>query len=279
VCGGGHLTRDGKRVSIYTSVAEDARALSDDLAALGFHARVFRRSRGAGRHAEIHLYVGSRRLHRTLAELGSPVGRKRWPLKPMRWLLEAPTWVRAQFVSAFASAELTAPRVVGGCVANLAMKQADPNAARLLTELIGSLGFTTSIAPSSGQWVLHIVGGEEEQLRFIEEIGFCRAYEKRLAAARAAGVAWQRRELLRLRAEAHRETEVLYAAGVGYGRIVEHVSGRFEVPRGFVHHALYDERTHRRGRGVGLEPCVAGEGVWVRSGRCERRRRRRCGTL
>jgi tRNA-splicing ligase RtcB len=263
VSGDGHLTQDGKRASIYTTVEEDASALARDLVALGLNPRVHRRARAATRRPEICVYAGSTAFHRELAALGSPVGRKRWGPRPMRWLFDAPDWVRAHFLSAFASAEMSSPRVVDGCVANLAVKQADANAARLVVELLGSLGFCSSIAPSAAQWLVQILGGEAEQLRFIEEVGFCRAHEKRLAAARAVSVAWQRQALLRHREAAQTEVEALYAAGAGYGRIVAEVTARFDVPRGFVHHSIYEPRPLRRGQAAAFAPNVDGEGVWV----------------
>jgi tRNA-splicing ligase RtcB (3'-phosphate/5'-hydroxy nucleic acid ligase) len=263
VSGDGHLTLDGERVSIYTTVEADAAALVRDLRALGLNPRVYRRTRAASRRTEICIYVGSTVFHRELASLGSPVGRKRWGPRPMRWLLDAPDWVRAHFLSAFASAEMSSPRTLDGRVVNLAVKQADGNAARLVVELLASLGFRASLAPSANQWVVQIVGGETEHVRFIEEVGFCRAQDKRIAAARAISVAWQRAALLRCREAAQTEIEGLYAAGAGYGPIIAEVSARFEVPRGFAHHSVYDPRPLRRGLNVALEPKTHGEGVWV----------------
>jgi tRNA-splicing ligase RtcB len=261
--GDGHLSADGKRLSIYTTVEHDATELVQDLRALGHEPRVYKRDRGAKRRPEINVHVGSVRLHRELAQLGSPVGKKRWPNQPMRWLLDAPRWARAHFLSAFASAEMSSPRLAGGCIANFAIKQADPNSARLVVDLLVSLGFRASLAPSADQWIVLILGGEDEQLRFIEEVGFCRAIEKRVAAARVASVAWQRRAILSEREAARTEVEILYAAGERYGSIVREISSRFEVPRGFVHHAIYSMRPLRRGPNVVNAPNVYGEGVWV----------------
>jgi tRNA-splicing ligase RtcB (3'-phosphate/5'-hydroxy nucleic acid ligase) len=263
ISGDGHLSIDGKQVSIYTTVEEDAAALRADFAALGYRPLTYRRERGACRRTEILVRVNSVALHRLLRELGSPVGRKQWDLRALAWLLEAPAWVRAHFLSAFASAEMTTPRLVGGCLANFALKQSDENAARLVVELLTSLGFRCSFAWSAAQRLVQIVGGEDEQLRFLEEVGFCRAVEKRRAAAVAASVAWQRRELLQRRERARTEVEVLYAAGAPYREIVADVSSRYAVPRGFVHHALYDERPARRGNGALLTPRAFGEGAWV----------------
>jgi tRNA-splicing ligase RtcB (3'-phosphate/5'-hydroxy nucleic acid ligase) len=261
--GDGHVSADGKSVSIYTTVPEDAAALTADFAALGYRARTYRRQRHPRRRAEILVKVGSVKLNGLFRELGSPPGRKRWDRSALTWLLDAPAWVRAHFVSAFASAEMTTPRVVGGCLTNHALKQADAQAARLVVELMTSLGFRCSLSLSGSAEVIQVIGGEDEQLRFIEEVGFCRAFEKRLAAARAVSVAWQRRELLQRRSNAQTEVEVLWAAGVPYREILNTVSSRHSVPRGFVHHSLYSSRPLRRGVNAVLEPHTLGEGVWV----------------
>jgi tRNA-splicing ligase RtcB (3'-phosphate/5'-hydroxy nucleic acid ligase) len=263
VSGDGHLTRDGKRISIYTTVDEDAIDLVRDFHALGLEPHVRRRRRAVTRRPEICIYFGSTAFHRELADLGSPVGRKRWGSRPMRWLFDAPDCVRAHFLSAFASAEMSSPTLIDGRVPNLAVKQADADAARLVVELLASLGFRASLRASADQWVVQILGGDSEQARFIEEVGFCRAFEKRLAAARAASVAWQRSAVLRRREAAQTEVEALNAAGAGYGRIMAEVTSRFNVPRGFVHHSIYDLRPLRRGLHVTFEPRVHGEGVWV----------------
>src|SRR5205823_7884611 len=144
-----------------------------------------------------------------------------------------------------------------------ALKQADERAARLVVELLTSLGFRCSLARSAQHHLVQVVGGEDEQLRFLEEVGFCRAIEKRRAAARAASVAWQRRELLGRRTQARTEVEVLYAAGVPYRDIAADVSDRHGVPCGFVHHSLYSERPLRRGSNANLGPRAYGEGAWV----------------
>jgi tRNA-splicing ligase RtcB (3'-phosphate/5'-hydroxy nucleic acid ligase) len=263
VSGDGHLSKDGKRVSIYTTSPEDAGALSADFCQLGFAPRTYRRDRGDRRLPENHVCVSSVRLHALLRELGSPVGRKRWDRRAFSWLLEAPAWVRAHFLSAFASAEMTTPRLVGGCLANHAVKQADPNAARLIAELLTSLDFRCSIARSAGHHLVQILGGEDEQLRFVEKVGFCSAIEKRRAAAAAASVAWQRRELIGRRERARTEVEVLYAAGAPYRQIMTDVSARHGAPRGFVYHAIYSPRPLRRGKNAVLEPRTYGEASWV----------------
>jgi tRNA-splicing ligase RtcB len=264
VCGDGHLSRDGKRVAIYTTVEEDATALASDLAGLGYRPAVYRRPRGVNRRPEINVYVNSVALHRRLAELGCPVGRKRWDRAALLWLLDAQAWVRALFLSAFASAEMTTPRLAGGCLANGAVKQADGRAARLVAELLTSLGFRCSLARSAEHQLVQIVGGEGEQLRFLEQVGFCLAAEKRRAGAACASVAWQRRDLLARRENARTEALALYAGGVRHRAILDQVATMYDVPRGFVHHALYTDRPLRRGNGARLEASSFGEGAWVR---------------
>jgi hypothetical protein len=218
VSGDGHLSRDGKQVSIYTTSEEDAAALGADFAALGYATRLYRRDRGRHRRAEVLVRVGSVRLHSLLRELGSPAGCKCWDLHAFAWLLDAPAWVRAHFLSAFASAEMSTPRLAGGCLANHAIKQADESAARLVVELLMSLGFRCSFARSAHHRLVQVIGAEDEQLRFLEEVGFCRAVEKRRAAALAASVAWLRRELVERRERARTDVEALYAAARGIAR-------------------------------------------------------------
>ena len=266
VFGDGHLSRDGKQISVYTTVEDDASAILRDFETLGYSARIHRRRRGAQRRDELLVRVGSVALHARLAGLGSPVGRKVWNRGDLGWVLEAPRWGRALFLSAFASAEMTTPRLAGGCLANHTIKQADPNAATFIVDLLTSLGFHCSLADSAGHHVVQIVGGEDEQLRFLEEVGFCLAVEKRRAAAQVASVAWQRRDLLEHRERARSEALALYASGARYGAIVDEVSAQYDVSRGFVHHALYSDRPLRRGRSVDLDPVTLGEGAWVRVG-------------
>jgi hypothetical protein len=49
VSGDGHLSKDGKSVSVYTTVFEDVAAIVADFGALGYDARIYRRRRGAPR--------------------------------------------------------------------------------------------------------------------------------------------------------------------------------------------------------------------------------------
>ena len=263
VSGDGHLTRDGKRVSIYTTSGEDAEALVGDLRRLGYRPSVYRRTRGERRLPEIHVAVNSTELHERLASLGSPVGRKRWAKSPSPWLFEAPAWVRALFLSAFASAEMVTPRIVAGGIANLALKQADRNAARFLSELLESLGFRCSVAVSHTAWVLHVLGGEAEKLRFFEEVGFCRAAAKRRAAAACASVAWQRQALISRREEARDLALQLRAAGATHHVATAEAAALHGLTPSVVHHAVYRKGSWRRGRDVVLIPDARGEAAWI----------------
>jgi tRNA-splicing ligase RtcB len=265
-CGDGHLTRDGKRIAIYTTIDEDAAALATDFAELGFRAATRKRARGDSRTPEIAVHVNSVELHRRFAALGCPVGHKLWDRAALGWVLDAPDWVRAHFMSAFASAEMSTPRLVGGCLANAAVKQADGAAAAFITELLASLGFRCSLAPSANHHVIQILGGEDEQLRYLEQVGFCRAVQKRRAAAACASVAWQRRDLLARRESARAAALALYAGGNRIRAIVDEISTVHGVPRGFVHHALYTDRPLRRGSAARLKRSSFGEAAWVRVG-------------
>jgi tRNA-splicing ligase RtcB len=263
VSGDGHLARDGKRISIYTTIEEDASALVGDLQRLGYRPLVYRRTRAEHRPAEIHIAVHSTKLHARLSALGSPVGRKRWPKSPLPWLLEAPAWVRALFLSAFASAEMVTPHIIAGGIANLDLKQADRNAARFVGDLLGSLGFRYSIAASASTWRVDVLGGEAEKLRFLEEVGFCRSAGKRRAAAECASVAWQRLARLSRRAEARDLALELRAAGATHTAATTEAAERHALPTAVVHHAVYRNGKWRRGRNVVLIPDSHGEAAWL----------------
>jgi tRNA-splicing ligase RtcB len=263
VCGDGHLTRDGKRVSLYTTVEHDAAALVRDFEALGHSPRVYRRHRAPQRAPEIHISLGSIEFHARLAALGAPVGRKRWPKEPLPWLFQAPSWVRAHWLSAFASAEMVTPSVVAGGIANLVLKQADRNAADLVAALLESLRFRASVARSATAWRVDVLGGEVEKVRFFEQVGFCRASRERHAAAVAAAVAWQRLGLIDRRERARTAVRALRASGVVHREAVVAVAADYGVPRGYVHHAVYTDRPLRRGTNVEFEPATWGDGCWV----------------
>jgi hypothetical protein len=99
---------------------------------------------------------------------------------------------RACYMSAFASAEMSTPRLVEGRIPNLAIKQRGVDAIEHVVDVIESLGFEVGVTRSDGEnWVAQILGGEAAQVRFIEQVGFNRAADKRLAAANAVAAAWE----------------------------------------------------------------------------------------
>ncbi|GLC24835.1 RtcB family protein [Roseisolibacter agri] len=274
VCGDGHLTRDGKFVSAYTTSEEDGAALAADFAAIGFPATIYRRQRRREHRPEVHARVASTALHHLLASLGAPVGKKAWPARPMPWLSDLPAWARAQFLSGFASAEMMTPRLhANGVVPNLQVKQAgsDRHAIEFIAALLDSLGFPTSVAISGPMradrctWVLQILGGQDAQVRFATEVGFCHAPAKRRAAARVASVVWERDVLVRAREAAKAEARARHARGEHWRDVVRDVAARHDVAEGFVYHAIYDRRgPSRRTPGAAVEPDVTGEVCWVR---------------
>lgn len=272
VSGDGHLSEDGRRVSAWTTSPDDARDLAGDFAALGCTPRLATRARGSN-PPEHHVYVGSPELNDLLATLGSPRGRKAWPEAPMPWLFGAPAWVRAHFLSAFGSAEATTPRFHrNGVVPNLQIKQAGANdhAARFIAGLLGSLAFETSVAPSGPAYggrqvrVVQVLGGEAEQLRYWREVGFCRAVEKRRAAAAAASVVWTRQARQQHRERAKAPARLRYAAGDRWCAIRDEVAAEFSVSPDFVRHAIYSNRgACRQLPGGAPTPDVSGEVAWV----------------
>jgi tRNA-splicing ligase RtcB (3'-phosphate/5'-hydroxy nucleic acid ligase) len=273
VSGDGHLTRNGKRTSLYVFNDQDAAELAQDLRTLGFDPREHRRVRGEGRREEINLYVDSIALHALLGGLGSPVGKKDWPESPMPWLFEAAPWVRALFLSAFCSAEMMTPRFHrNGTVPNLQLKQAGTHqhAINFIARLLCSLDFEVSVAESGARRgarivsVLQILGGQTAQLRFLQDVGFCRSVEKRVAAAATASVAWQGAQYARNRDAAKWDARTRKAAGQGWRAVMAEVSAEYGVAPGFVYHAMYDERGRsRRLPGEAATPDSDGEICWV----------------
>jgi tRNA-splicing ligase RtcB (3'-phosphate/5'-hydroxy nucleic acid ligase) len=273
VAGDGHLATSEKAVSLYTSVPEDAVALRDDVLSLGFDATIVTRDRGGNVRRQYVVPTASKRFHRLLREHGVPVGRKAltWTRNPMPWLFELPAWMRAHFLSAFASAEATTPFLVDGPIVNLAIKQAgtEPHAIQLIAQLAESLGLRTGISLSGPEyagvrtWALQILGGEAEQLRFFREVGFCRAIEKRRAAAAVMSVAVQRAEIVRLRAEAIAAGRELVAAGRRVRDAVAEASGQFGVPPSLVQHGLYGRGAPRAPKGFQAEPDSSNEVTWL----------------
>ena len=271
--GDGHLTRSGKVVCLYTSVPEDAVALRDDVLSLGFDATIDIRDRGAGVRRQYVVRACSVRLHRLLRDLGVPAGRKAltWTAEAMRWLFDLPAWMRAHFLSAFASAEATTPYLVEGRAGNIAIKQAgvEPHAIRLIADLAESLGFragTCLSGPSRdgvSTWVTQILGGEAEQLRFFREVGFCRAIDKRRAAAMVMSAAVQRADVVRNRIAAIEAGRQLVAAGGTVRQAVDETSERFSVPEALVLHGMYGRGSPRVPKGFRAEPDASNEIAWI----------------
>ena len=273
VAGDGHLHTSGKVVCNYTSVPEDAVALRDDVLSLGFDATIDIRERGGNVRTQYVVRTCSTRFHRELRELGIPVGRKAlaWRPDPLAWLLDLPAWMRAHFLSAFASAEATTPCLIDGRIPNIAIKQAgvEPHAIRFIASLAESLGFRPGISLSGpsydgvNTWVLHILGGEAEQLRFMREVGFCRAIEKRRAAAAVLSVAAQRSDVVRRRIEAIAAGRELVAAGARVRDVVEATAARYAVPPSLVHHGLYGRGTPRAPKGFRAQADASNEVAWL----------------
>ena len=274
VCGDGHLTLDGKCVALFTSVAEDAVALRDDLTNLGFEPALDVRERGGNVRTQYVVRVGSTGLHALLASMGCPVGRKaeRWAADPFPWLLELPGWMRALFLSSFASAEATTPAIIAGRLANVTIKQAARSRAIVdaLVELFESLGFAVGVSLSGPvrdgitTWAVQVVGGEREQLRFLTEVGFCRAIDKRRAAAAAFSFVTQRGDEVARRVEAIETGRLLKSAGAATVReIVDAASAAHEVPRSLIEHGLYGRGASRVPKGWTCEPDHSNEIAWL----------------
>ena len=272
VSGDGHLTLTGKRISVYTTNMTDAETIRRDFARLGYPAAIYRRARRAGYKDEHHVCVNSRALHALFVLLGSPMGRKAWPENPMPWLFALPAWVRAQYLSAFFSAEGMTPRPQKTDIPNLQLKQAgeNENSIRFVARLLESLCFQVSVAPSGKprgarfDSILQILGGVKEQVRFFEEIGFCHAHEKRVRAVQVASIAWQRGHQTTNREAARADARRLHQNGVSWKGVKRDIALRYGVSTGFVHHAVYDDRgTLRRERGAVFLPDTTGEICWV----------------
>lgn len=272
VSGDGHLAKSGKHIAIYTTSEIDAADLVHDFARLGYRALVYRRERHPQRRPEILVRVNSVALHALFAALGSPVGKKVWPEEPMPWLFEMAPWLRAHFLSAFCSAEMMTPRILKSRTPNLQLKQAGEN--RNVIDFVGrlcrSLDFAVSIAPSGPgraerqDYVLQILGGEAAYIRFLTEVGFCYAYEKRVRGAAVASVIWQRDVFVKNREAARDEARRLKTAGGYWKDILNSVAQQFSVPTGFVYHAIYDQRgMPRRTVGTDFTADTTGEICWV----------------
>ncbi len=272
VSGDGHVSADGGNVGIYTTDEDDAAAMAADFERLGYAPRLYRRQRKAGYKTEILVRVGSRSLNALFVLLGSPGGRKAWEPEPMPWLFTMPAWVRAQFVSGFFSAECMTPRPQRGYVPNLQVKQSgeNDNALRFIGRLLNSLCFEVSIAPSGPErgvrrdYILQLLGGAREQVRFFETVGFCYARQKRQRAAQVASLVWQWAHHREAREAARAEARRLHAGGMHWKEVIQRVQEAHDVSRGFVHHAIYADRGPLRPeRGKVFAPDVTDEICWV----------------
>lgn len=272
VSGDGHITRDGKNISIYTTDRADAQSMARDFAVLGYEAKIYTRARKPGHLDEIQVRVNSTTLSAMFVLLGSPAGKKAWGSRPMPWLLTMPAWVRAQFLSAFGSAECMTPRPQKTTIPNMQIKQSgeDDNALRFIGRLLESLCFDVSIAPSGPtrgarqDYVLQVLGGVKEQVRYLEEIGFCHARKKRQSGAQVASLTWQSLAQQDVREAARSEAKALHANGMYWQDVKRVVAEKHGVTPGFVHHAIYDDRgTLRRQRGAVFTPDTTDEICWV----------------
>jgi tRNA-splicing ligase RtcB len=241
VNGDGHIAANGRRVTLYTSIPRDAPALADDLRSLGYEPRIHARTRPNGSH-ESAVYVNSRELSDRLAMLG-PVGSKegRWghvldALRPL------PRWARGAYLSAFASAEMSTPRLLAGNIPSLAIKQKGRDAIEVVAGLLRSLDFTVGVTRSDrGSWVAQVQGGEDEQIRFMAEIGFSRAASKRGAAAAVVGHAWARQEHMATRGRAQRLVRERVGAGARVRVAIAEVAAAEGLTEPTVHHLLLGE--------------------------------------
>jgi tRNA-splicing ligase RtcB len=271
VSGDGHLTRDGKSATFYSFCDEDAVAVVRDVRVLGFEPRLHVRRKAPHLEPEIAVSVHSVALVALLSSMGSPVGKKSWTDSPMPWLFDVPAWLSSQFVSGFASADLSGPSMVDGRLVNIALKQvgSNSNAASFFARLLATLGFRTGISrrPSANgrtEYALQLLGGEPEQLRFLEEIGYCYSSARRVAAAATSSVAWQRRMVVEERRQALATARELKARGLGFRAVAELVAEEFGVTTSFARHSMYSGRgAPRSPKGIRFEPDHSGEIAWV----------------
>ena len=162
VNGDGHLATRGSRVCLYTSKDSDAADLMADMRVLGANPSRHRRVRPNG-SIENAVYSNNRSVCDRLEALGCPVGRKvgQWRGSAQA-ILQMPAYARACYLSGFASAEMSTPRLTERRVANLAIKQPGIDAIEVVAGLLESLGFGVRLSRSDGEnWVAQILGGEE----------------------------------------------------------------------------------------------------------------------
>jgi tRNA-splicing ligase RtcB len=261
VNGDGHLTARKNRVVLYTSKACDVEDLMADMRAVGANPSVHRRVRPNGSN-ENAIYADGALLRERLEALGCPVGRKvgQWS-GAADAILRMPAYARACYLSAFASAEMSTPRLTAGWIPNLAIKQRGSDAIEQVADLLESLRFRVGISRSDGEnWVVQILGGETEQIRFMETVGFSRARDKRRAAAAAVSTAWERSRHLASRQFAQIQVRRRMACGEQVRLAVAAVAGETGLSEATVQHLAYR-------RGV-LRPALSWCAVDAPVGEC-----------
>jgi tRNA-splicing ligase RtcB len=265
VDGDGHLPRRGNRVCLYTSKDEDARDLADDFAALGLTPSIHRRIRPNG-SIENAVYVNDEGLRSSLAELGCPVGRKAGSRTPAAEpILALPAWARACYLSAFASAEMSTPRIVDHHLVNLAIKQRGRPAVEHVRAILSSLDFEVGVSRSDGEaWVAQVVGGEAAQIRFIETVGFNRAADKRRAGATCLATAGERRDHLDGRERAQASVRERIAQGELVRDAVKHVAHATSLSEATVLHLACRRGDLRRANGWRATDRSLGECIYAR---------------
>ncbi len=238
--GDGHLPTRGSRVSLYTSKAHDAEDLMADLRSAGAEPSLHCRVRPNG-SIEHHIYANDAGLREQLQALGCPVGRKAGQWRGSAdAILGMPAYARACYVAAFASAEMSTPRLTQGRIPNLAIKQRGIDAIEGVVDLLESLRFRVGVSRSDGEnWVAQILGGEAEQIRFIETVGFSRARDKRRAGASAVATAWERSRHLSSRMLAQSLVRHRMACGEQVRHAVAAVARESGLTRATVQHLAY----------------------------------------
>ncbi len=277
LAGDGHLGRDGKTARWYTNDARDADDLQHDVETLGYRAgRHLRAARGNAKPQHTVL-VSSVALHALFSSAGCPVGAKvyGWPDRPFSWIFDQPSWVRAEFLSALMSAEGTTPSLASrsSYVAALAIKQTGVTDAAItfIAQLFASLGFMVSIGKSGPQsadgrqsYVAQLLGGEPAFLQYVQAIGFCRAANKRVAAAKMFSAVGQRQYIVARREAAVAEARMLRrTTALRVRDIVRVVSTEHGVPAALIHHSLYGRGRARVPKGWRPDPRADGEMAWV----------------
>ena len=266
VNGDGHIASSGARsASIYTTVAGDVAAMAADVAAEagGYVPPAYMRVRPNG-SLEIHVRINNRALVQRLVELGCPTGRKRdasWS-DLTRTLLTLPAWARAQYFAGFSGAEGATPAYAGRPV-NFAIKQAGERAMVHVRALVESLGFRWAASVVDGLHAGQIVGGADEQLRFLREVGFAYTSGKSRAAARATSLALGTAIVRGARSDARARLRELCAGGRTVREAAALVSAETGLSESACVHLLYRRGTLRPPRGWHAEPAALGDCSWV----------------